>query len=409
MPIFPPNTMNIKLPKMVKVRQHFRCEQLQDIETHLFEELKREEISKTVLPGSKVALCVGSRGINNIVEITRCIGDFLKELGAGPFVVPSMGSHGGATAEGQKAVLKGLGITEESVKMPIHSSMEVVQIGIFSGRIPVFMDRIAYEADAVIPIARIKPHTGFRGKVESGLCKMMAIGLGKHEGSSRLHHEGYENFARIIPGIAKIFIEKADISFGVAILENAYDGTAFIRAIPAAGITEEEPKLLGKSIEMLPRIQIPEIDVLVIEQIGKDISGTGMDLNVIDRASQGRLPGYSTASIDKIVVLDLSAGARGNACGIGVADFTTKSAFKKIDLEKTYTNTLTSTNTLGGKIPIIMEDKREAIIAAIKCCHGIDENNARIVKIPDTMHLDLLEASENLKVIIRDTPGMEVL
>jgi hypothetical protein len=405
MSILPHSALKLELPPMVRVRQSFPRPCIASLEDVMGAGLRRPEIASRIKPAHRVAILVGSRGITDLARIVRHLGDEIKARGAHPFIIPAMGSHGGATAEGQKKVLRDLGVSERTMAMPVHSSMDVVEIGRVAGDVPVFTDAAALAADMLVPVNRVKPHTGFRGPVESGLCKMLALGLGKHEGASHLHHQGYGRFGELIPEAAALVLNRTGVGFGVAILENAYKETAAVEFVPAEALLEMEPSLFREAVRLFPQIMLPGIDVLVVERIGKDISGTGMDLNIVDRPLFGRLPGYHTAGVDKIVVLDLSDRTRGNATGIGVADFITRRAFSRIDLAATYTNAVTSTNTLGGKIPITMDTEREAVIAAIKCCHGIKETDARIARIRDTLDLGRLWISENLLDDHRDRAG----
>ena len=409
MPILPDAALSLRLPEMLSVKQVFSCEELQETEACIIRQLNASWIKALIKPGNKVAVAVGSRGISNLGLIVRTLGQIIKAHGAFPFIVPAMGSHGGATGEGQKVVLENIGITEAFVNMPIISSMEVVEIGKTVGDIPVFMDINAFQADVVIPVARIKPHTDFKGPIESGICKMLSIGLGKHVGCSRLHQEGFENFAELIPEVAKVCLQKANIGFGVAIIENAYDKTSNIEIVPGAAIFEEEPRLLAVAKNMMPRIMLPEIDVLIVESLGKEISGAGMDPNIVGRTTKVKLPGFQGPDINRIIVSDLTEATHGNACGIGLADFITAKAFKKIDYMSTYANVIASANPEAGKIPVVLQDEREAIIAAIKCCSRIDENRPRIVRITDTLHLEYIQVSINLLPIVRQNKNMRIL
>ncbi|MDF2519932.1 MAG: hypothetical protein K0R84_560 [Clostridia bacterium] len=407
MPILTESALKLALPKMIKVRQKFDMHEIIDIEESVRKQLYKEEIKAIIEPGKKIALAVGSRGICNIARIVKTAVMCLQEMGAEPFIVPAMGSHGGATAEGQREVLNSFGINEETMGVPIRSSMEVVKIGETNEGIPVFMDKLAYQSDMVVLIARVKPHTDFKGKVESGLCKMMAIGLGKHEGCSRLHQEGFENFHTVIPEVAEVFLKNVPIGFGLAIVENAYDRTALIEAVLSKHIIEEDARLLLLAKKNMPRIMLPTVDVLIVEQIGKDITGAGMDPNIVGRTTKGKLPGFSGPDIQRIVVLGLSEGTHGNACGIGLADFTVKNVLDEIDHTATYANVIASGNPEAGRIPVAMESEREAVIAAVKCCTRIDENNPKIVRIKDTLHLGEIYVSENLLPIILENDNLE--
>lgn len=409
MPILTENPESYHIPNMVKVRQIFQSQQLNDIEETVHREIYKEEILNMIKPGQKIAIAVGSRGIYQLNRIVKALIDELLLLDTKPFIIPAMGSHGGGTEEGQRDVLKSYGITEEAMGIPIISSMDVVEIGRTNNGIPVFWDKIALNADIVIPIARIKPHTDFKGKIESGLCKMMTIGLGKHKGCSRLHQEGFESFADLIPEAAKIVIDRTKVGFGIAILENAYDKTAVISAIAASNILDREPILLEQAKNLMPKIMIPEIDVLIIDELGKDISGAGIDPNIIGRTTKGLLPGYNGPIIKRIIVLDLTESTHGNACGIGLADFTVKSAVEKIDHIATYANVIASGNPEAGRIPVVMENEKEAIIAAIKCCPKIDESKPKIVKIKNTLQLGEIYISESLLSSIADNMQLEII
>ncbi|MBP2659243.1 MAG: hypothetical protein H6Q69_2275, partial [Firmicutes bacterium] len=336
--------------------------------------------------------------------------NYLKELGAFPFIVPAMGSHGGATADGQLEVLHGYGVTEQAMGVPIKSSMEVVLLGFTPNGIPVYVDKYALAADMVVLINRVKPHTGFRGPIESGICKMMAIGLGKHVGCSRLHQEERSIFSSVLVSVAEVFLEQANFGFGLALVENAFDQTAFVKALVKDELLKEEQELLIKAKALLPALLFPKIDVLLVEQIGKNISGPGMDPNIIGRHSAfGEVAGYVGPTIERIVVLDLSKGTHGNATGIGTADFITKTAFDKIDFMATYANQIAARNPAGGRIPITMETEREALIAAIKCCRNIDENGPCIVRIKDTLHLSEIWLSENMLPFIAGNSLLEIM
>lgn len=409
MPVLTESALKLTLPKMIKVRQKFDAYEIRDIEGEVRKQIYKDSIRSIIKPRKKIALTVGSRGICNLSRIVKTVADCLKELGAEPFIVPAMGSHGGATAEGQREVLKTYGINEETMGIPIKSSMEVVKIGETDDGIPVFMDKLAYQSDMVVLVARVKPHTDFKGKVESGLCKMMAIGLGKHEGCSRLHQEGFENFHTVIPAVAEVFLKNAPIGFGVAIVENAYDRTALIEAVEAGNMIEEDSRLLELAKKLMPKIMMPKVDVLIVEQIGKDITGAGMDPNIVGRTTKGKLPGFNGPDIQRIVVLGLSEGTHGNACGIGLADFTVKDVLDKIDYMATYANVIASGNPEAGRIPVAMENEREAVIAAVKCCVRIDENNPRIVRIKDTLHLGEIYVSENMLPDVLRNEYLEIM
>jgi hypothetical protein len=410
MPILLEEDLKMQLPRMIKVRQKFKDEHILNIEEAIRQELKQDKIKSLIKPGQSIAVAVGSRGINHLSKIVKETVNYLKELGAFPFIVPAMGSHGGATADGQLEVLHGYGVTEQAMGVPIKSSMEVVLLGFTPNGIPVYVDKYALAADMVVLINRVKPHTGFRGPIESGICKMMAIGLGKHVGCSRLHQEERSIFSSVLVSVAEVFLEKANFGFGLALVENAFDQTAFVKALVKDELLKEEQELLIKAKALLPALLLPKIDVLLVEQIGKNISGPGMDPNIIGRHSAfGEVAGYVGPTIERIVVLDLSKGTHGNATGIGTADFITKTAFDKIDFMATYANQIAARNPAGGRIPITMETEREALIAAIKCCRNIDENGPCIVRIKDTLHLSEIWLSENMFPFIAGNSLLEIM
>ncbi|MGD9155963.1 MAG: lactate racemase domain-containing protein [Bacillota bacterium] len=409
MPILTQSALSIKLPKLLKVRQKFPTEKISDLEAEIKRQIYRKEVQKIIKPRQKIALAVGSRGISNLSLIVKTVVACLKNLGAQPFIVPAMGSHGGATAEGQREVLNTYGINEATLKAPVISSMEVVKLGETRGGIPVYFDKKAFEADLIVPVNRVKPHTDFKGEIESGLCKMLVIGLGKHEGCSRVHKEGFERFDQVIPEVAAKILKKAPIGFGIAILENSYEETALVKAIEAKDFLNEEPILLKKAKEMMPKILLPEIDVLIVEQLGKDISGAGMDPNIIGRTTKGKINNFDGPDIKRIVLLDLTEATHGNACGIGLADYITKKAKNKVDYIATYANSIASGNPEAGRIPITLDTEFEAVVAALKCCNRSDENNPKIVRIKNTLNLEYIYVSENMLPIINQSDYLELV
>lgn len=404
--ILPEEVRKISLPKMVKIQQLFPDEHLQDTA----EAVRREVVAfaSEMEEGSTAAVLAGSRGIRDIDIIVKTVVDTLSASGVRPFIVPAMGSHGGGVSEGQEEVLRSYGITAETMGVPINSSMETEIIGATSDGIEVHFSKAALEADYVIPIGRIKPHTDFTGPIESGLCKMLAIGGGKHNGCSRLHREGFPALAHIIPDAASVIIGKVDVPFGLAIVENAFDKTHTVEAVPGKNILSREPQLLKLARGLMPRIKFDDVDVLIIEQIGKDISGTGMDPNIIGRDSYGQIPG-AVPRIKRIIIEDLTEGAHGNAIGFGMADFILREAFEKVDLGVTYTNGMASGNPEGARIPVIAETEEEALRAAIQTAHHTDFNDPKIVKIKDTLHLSEIEISENMLALCSDDKEFRIV
>jgi hypothetical protein len=318
-----------------------------------------------------------------------------------------MGSHGGATAEGQTAVLVRMGISEEYVKAPICSSMEVVEIGKTGTGLPVFIDKYAYGADAVVIVNRIKPHVSFRGDYESGLMKMLAIGLGKQKGAEVCHDAGFSGMAENIHDIARIILDRCNILFGVALLENPYHETCAIEILEADEIPEKEMILQEQSKRRLPSLGFSTLDVLIVDEIGKDISGTGMDNNIIGRYTTPYPSGGP--EITRIVVLGLTANTHGNANGLGIADFTTQRVFDAFSFEETYPNSLTSTATASVKIPMVLENDRLAIQAAIKTCNVPDKRDVRLMRIRNTLRLDEIIVSSALVEEVTRSEHMELL
>jgi hypothetical protein len=410
MPVLTQEALDMKLPRMIGIRQKFDDTHIREIEKTVRREIEQEKIRKWIKPGQSIAIGVGSRGIGNLARIVKETVSCLKDQGALPFIVPAMGSHGGATAEGQAGVLCGYGVTEEAMGVPIKSSMDVTLLGRTPEGIPVYMDRNALAADMAMVIARVKPHTAFKAPIESGLCKMLAIGFGKHIGCSRLHAEGWLDFSNVVSSVAKVTLKEANIGFGLALVENAFEQTAVIQAVVKDEFLTQDRELLAKAKEMMPSLMVPGIDVLIIEQMGKDISGAGMDPNIIGRSSvRGTIPDYHGPAIQRVVVLGLSEGTHGNASGIGNAEFITRKVFERIDFIPTYANMIAAGAPEGGRIPIVMETESEAIIAAVRCCRNIGDTGPRIVRIKDTLHLGEIQVSENMLPLLQDNDRIEIL
>ena len=386
----------MQFPKVVKVRQDFPRPRVEDVEEALREQCEREEIRSRIEPGMQVAITAGSRGISGIDNILRSLVQILKDTGATPFIIPAMGSHGGATAEGQVEILSSLGVTEESVGAEIRSSMEVVELGETESGVPVYMDRIASEADGVVIVGRIKQHTDFRSDVESGLLKMSAIGLGKHAQALALHAHGVEGIRDYMVEAGKKVFESGKVLFGIGIVENAYEETAMVEAIPPERVVEREAELLKESAKLMPKLPVSDMDVLFVDELGKNFSGTGMDTNVVGRFRILGVEDPESPEAKYLIVSDVSEASHGNALGVGLADFTTQRLFEKIDYKAMYQNVLTSTFPERAKIPMILASDREALEAAIRCNWGIEPEDTRFVRIPNTLHLRYAYLSENL-------------
>ncbi|GAB6171288.1 lactate racemase domain-containing protein [Paradesulfitobacterium aromaticivorans] len=398
----------MEIPKMARIRQSFPRPTLSDIPMALRETLARPQILGRIKSGDRVAVTAGSRGIANIALILREVVANLKAVGAEPFIIPAMGSHGGATAEGQVEVLRSLGISEKTVGAPIHASMDVVQVGESAGGIPVYFDKYAAtKADATVVVGRVKPHTSFHGSFESGLAKMIAIGLGKQKGAEICHAAGPAQMSRRIEDIARVALEQSNVIFGVGILENAYDETSKIVALPREEILAREPGLLQEARGNLPHILFSEYDVLIVDEIGKNISGLGMDTNIINRFPTPAVKCEPT--VQRIVVLDLTEETHGNFHGLGLADVCTRRVFEKLDFNQTYPNPLTSRVPEASKIPVVMPSDLLAIKAAIQTCCEVDYNTIKMVRIKNTLKLDEIFISEHLLAQARLDSRIEIV
>jgi hypothetical protein len=361
----------MKYPKMIRIRQNFKTNPIKDIPAAVRAEIERIQPHKIIGRGQTVAVTAGSRGINNLAVILAEIVRELKKIGAKPFIIPAMGSHGGATPEGQK------------------------KIGSTPDGIPVYLDRFASQADHIVVFNRVKPHTDFKGKIESGLMKIMAIGLGKQKGAD-LYHNAIVRLGHypVLTAVARVVLEKCPIAFGVAVVENQRDETEVIRAVPAGEIEKTEPQLLRKAKRLLPQIPLNPIDLLIVDWMGKEISGTGMDQNVIGRTVISYHRPDINIDVLRIFVRDLTAESEGNATAVGNADFTTKRLVDKIDPRATYMNAVTSSCPEAVRIPLYFDTDREVIDTALNTIGLVEPQNARIVHIRDTLHLEEMYISQ---------------
>ena len=355
----------------------------------------REALREVELPAGSVAVGVGSRGVARIDEVTAALVEALKEAGAEPFVVPAMGSHGASSAEGQAEVLRHLGVSEETVGCPVRATMETVFVGETPDGVPVHVDKNAYEADAIVVVNRVKPHTAFRGTVESGPTKMLAIGLGKQKGAHAIHFAGWGEIHRTIPQAARVMVETGRFAFGLAVVENADEEPCRVAAIPAGRFEEAEAPLLEEAKRNLLRLPFGELDVLVVDEIGKNISGDGADPNVTGRFATP-YGGGDVPHVERMVFLGLTHQTGGNATGLGAADVVTERLAGNVDRSSTYMNALTSTTPAAAKTPMVMPDDRMAIAAAITMCAGIDPKRVRLARIKNTLDLRRLWVSEAL-------------
>lgn len=387
----------MELPKFVKIRQLFETHSIKDIPAEVRAVFRAFKPENLISPGQTVAITAGSRGIRNIDVITRELISCLKDIGAKPFVVPAMGSHGGATAEGQSEVLRHYGITEEAMGAPIRSSMEVKYVGDTEQGMPVFIDKLASEADHIIPVNRIKAHTDFEAPIESGLMKMIAIGLGNQEAADKYHLEFVKrSYYSIITEVARKTIHKCNITFGVGLVENQKEETEIISFIPAEEIEKQEEVLLVKAKDLFARIPFNPIDLLIVDEMGKALSGTGMDQNVIARACVPIHTAPDFPRIFRIFVRDLLDSSGGNASGIGNADFTTQRLVNKINRDVSYMNAITAVGVELFRIPLHFESDREALINVGRTVPDFTTEKARIVRIKNTLELEEMLISESM-------------
>lgn len=398
---------NIPLPRMVKVQQSFDGTKLEDPAQGVRDAFNRPEIMERIKPGMSIAITVGSRGVANVALITREIVRILQEKGAKPFIIPAMGSHGGSSAEGQRDIVLEYGCTEEYLGCPVRSTMEVVQIGTLDDGKPIYIDRYAYEADGIIPVNRIKAHTAFHRRYESGVMKMMAIGLGKQKGAETVHRDGIMHLGPNVEKMAFGILKNAKILMGVGLIENAFDQTMEVHAMTAEEIPVKEPELLLKAKANMSRILIDEVDVMMVDYIGKDISGEGMDPNVAGRYIVPNLEGGIKAF--NIGILDLTEETLGNFVGLGMADVCSKRVIDKISLDNTYPNSLTSTVTCLCKLPMYFDNHKLTMQAAVKMTPAKNPEDVTMIRIRDTLSLHEIEISENLVPLAKTIPGMKIV
>jgi hypothetical protein len=400
----------IAFPKIFRVRQTFPAERVEDVPAKVQAELARLDLARKIRPGQTVAVTAGSRGIANIVAITRAIVEHLQALGASPFVVPAMGSHGGGTAEGQRRVLEGYGFTEATVGCPIRTGVETV-VGLSPEGFPLHFNRLAAEADHVVVCNRVKPHTTFAGPIESGLLKMLTIGLGNPAGAAVYHRAALDlGFDRMIGSAATAVLGRYHILAGVAIVENAYDQTARIEAVLPEQFAVRERELLVLAKKWLPRLPFSHVDVLLIDRIGKEISGTGLDANVVGRKfNDHKAIDNEFPKVKRIAVRSLTPASRGNAIGLGVAEFCRSQILPEIDVAATRLNGLTSGHISAIMTPLDYPTDREMLAAALGTIGLAEPPDARLLWIPDTLHLAEVECSEAYLPEARHRSDIEIL
>jgi hypothetical protein len=390
-------------PNMLRLRQRFESRRLDDVAGETERQLSRLHLESSVRPGQSVAITVGSRGIANIAVITKAIVDHVRRLQAVPFIVPAMGSHGGGTAAGQREIIEGYGITEACLGCEIRASMDTVIVDTTPQGIPVHFDRHAFAADHVIVSGRVKPHTGFVGEIESGLHKMMLIGLGKHNGAKIYHRAIQEySFLEIIRAVADVVLNRCRVIAGVAIVENAYDETALIEAVAPRDFFEREKALLELARQWMPRLPFAACDLLIIDEIGKNISGTGMDTNVIGRKyNDHAATDRDDVRCKRIFVRSLTAATHGNATGIGIAEFTNRRTAESVDPEKTRINCMTGGHPTAAMMPVVYDRDCDAIEAALQTIGMIEPHQARIIQISNTLQVAEVLVSEAYRSELR--------
>ena len=383
------------MPQIFRVRQRLDRPRVDDAAAAVQAELARLPLASRVQPGQSVAITAGSRGIANIAVIIKAIVEHLKSLGLQPFIVPAMGSHGGGTAQGQTEIIEGYGITEEYCGCPIRASMETVVVTEAAEGFPVHFDKHAFEADHVVVCGRVKPHTGFVGDIESGIMKMMLIGLGKHEGA-KIYHRVIQNysFGQIVRSVAREVLSRCDILCGVGIVENGYDETAKIDAVLPEDFERREKELLVEAKSLLPRLPFREADVLIVDQIGKNISGSGMDTNVVGRKfNDHKAEPDEWPKIKRIIIRGLTEASHGNACGLGMSEFCLTRAVDQMDNDITWINAMTGGHPTAGMIPLHYPTDREVLGAAFSTIGLVEPADVRLMWIRDTLHVAELECS----------------
>ncbi len=400
----------MKLPEMALIEQEFDPQRIDNIEETVSQEMVNLNLGDKVKPGDSVAVTGGSRGIAQIDIITRVVVNELKKLGAAPFIFPAMGSHGGATADGQLRVLDNLGISEESMGCPIKSDMEPAYLGKAALDYPIYVDKNAMTADHIVIVNRIKAHTKFKGPVESGLMKMMAIGMGKQKGASYYHKAAIRlSFQKIVENVGLEVMKQCPILFGLAIVENSFHETCVIQAIKPENIPEAEKALLKVAKQRMAKLPFDEIDILIVDQIGKNISGTGMDTNVTGR-NHDLLGDFTThPRVKRVFVRDLTKETEGNATGIGLADFTTTRLVDKMDKHKTWTNVITGISPEKGAIPIHFDTDKEILDACFQTIGDTPPANARIIHIQNTQNVHRISVSHAYAAEIEKNTSLKIL
>ncbi len=399
-----------QFPKMIRVKQKFNNQRVSNISHQITQQIKDLSPNMSILPGQTVAVACSSRGLTDYPEIVKAIVDNLKKMKLKPFLVPAMGSHGAGTAAGQERVLLHLGLTQEAVGAKIMSSLDVVELGKTKEGIPVMVDRFAFEADHIVLINRIKKHTDFMGEFESGLMKLMVIGLGKIAGAG-IYHQAMMSFgsSNVIAAGARHVLSKCNILFGVATIENGYGDVADVGVFPASEIEQKEKTFFSRSMEISPKLPVDEADIILIDEIGKEISGAGFDTRVVGRIRLPGTPEPEKPSIKRIIISDITKISEGNACGFGLADIITRRLGDKVDQASTDTNTIVSMALEMGKTPLIMPNDKEALALAMRCIGFVQTDQIKIIRIKNTLCLSEVDLSEAYTTLINDSSNLEIL
>lgn len=400
--------IELKLPKMLLVRQLFKVPPPIDVAETIESEFAKEKPGIKIKPGGKIAIGVGSRGVDQLPGIVGKVVQILKEEGAEPFIIPAMGSHGAGVAENQIEILKSRGITEQSCGAPVVADMDVVSVGHTREGIPLFLSRLAYEASGIVLINRIKPHTNFIGRTESGLLKMMAIGLGNQKGAEHYHRASLEQgMSAVIGSVGRELIQTQKFLFGVGLVENQHHSICNLKIATQDRAEEVEAGLLAQARSLLPHLPVDEIDLLIVDEMGKNISGQGVDPNVVGRECVAYGVKREKPRISRIIIRDLTAASNGAALGIATADFTLKRLVDKIDFEVTAVNCLTACCPEAGQVPLAFETDREAIAAALRSIRPCDSEELRIVHIKNTLELDQVVVSQAYEHLLKDKQAFE--
>lgn len=401
----------MSLPEMIRIRQKFKAPILNDIPREIAFQVSRLNLEKKITRGQTVAVACSSRGITNYSTIIEATIRSLKQIGLEPFIIPAMGSHGSATAKGQEKVLKDYGIFQETMGVPVRSSLEVVQIGETEDHIPVFTDREAFKADYIVPVNRIKSHTLFNAEIESGLMKLLAVGLGNQKGPA-IYHQACFNYGypRVIFTVARKVMERKKVLFGIGIVENGYCQTAKVAVLEHGDLENKEKDLLRESKDLEASLPFEDVDILIVDEMGKDISGAGIDCNVIGRIYMPLITNDpETPRIKRIIVSDLTEKTAGNAVGVGLADFVTRRLVNKISMDAMYINAITTGDPEHVKIPLTLENDRDAIDAAVKSIGLIPPEKLKIIRIKNTKTLGEMDVSQGYREELLKRKDLEII